>query len=450
MLRARHVIVSRVFREALRKLSRVTTNATFADWQRDFVAPLYRQARAALGDPQKMVVVQIDLMNHIYALQDTRKEQEKERRRATRESGDAGRKGDKLLAQKLAGDARYHETARNAATFTIRQLREIGDMLAWKTLRNRMAIRLMASKSPSGDLPPRDEYMATVMDAASESDKLRSYPLFTDVTNLLRHCDVLYVPWDSSRIVRMEELKGRSGGDPRRRTRQQQALIDLDRLLKQGTGRFAGKLYHLRRCTLPLAHHFDVLGKTIAAARAGGYASARVSRNHALEVLDFTDLDRMESVIERAQKGRSDEDLVDAQSNDRTLDVGLWPRIEDVMLPAAPWGVYPLPQQDRLDLASLRLWHRSILNVDGLLRDSAAAGAPGELVVDADEKYMGLRVRMPGVIHEIEATIFTVRVGLEFLDEGVVLELLRQPAWATPPEGSSMMFEFRDEMTLWD
>ncbi|MDE3193969.1 MAG: hypothetical protein KGN00_09805, partial [Chloroflexota bacterium] len=125
-------------------------------------------------------------------------------------------------------------------------------------------------------------------------------------------------------------------------------------------------------------------------------------------------------------------------------------RIEDVMLPAAPWGVYPLPEQDRLDLASLRLWHRSILNVDGLLRDSAAAGAPGELVIEPAAKYMGLRIKMPRVTHEMEASLFTVRVGLEFLDEGVVLELLRRPAWPPPPEGSSMMFEFRDEMTLWD
>ncbi|MDE3111718.1 MAG: hypothetical protein KGK34_02125 [Chloroflexota bacterium] len=439
-----------MFREAFQELSRVTTNETFTDWQRDFVGPLYRKARGALGDPQKMTVVQLDLMDHIYALQETRKDQDKERRRALRESGDAGRQGDAALAQKLARDARYHETVRNAATFTIRQLREIGDMLAWKTLRNRMAIRLMASKSPPGDLPPRDDYLATVRDAASESDKLRSYPLLTDVTNLLRHGDVLYIPWDGSRIVRVEELKGRSGGDPRRHARQLRSLIDLDRLLNQGNGMFDGKLLHLRRCTLRLTHHFDVLRETIAAARAGGYAAARVSRNHAIEVLDFTDLDRVERVIEQARAGPGDEALVGARPDDRTFDVGLWPRIEDVMLPAAPWGVYPLPEQDRLDLASLRLWHRSILNVDGLLRDSAAAGAPGELVIEPAAKYMGLRIKMPRVTHEMEASLFTVRVGLEFLDEGVVLELLRRPAWPPPPEGSSMMFEFRDEMTLWD
>lgn len=119
---------ARVLRDAIRKVSRVTTNASFKDWQSELVAPLYRQARAALGHPVRMTVVQMDLMKHIYTLQYTRKEQGQEYRRASHESGQAGQRGDHALAKKRADDAWYHETVRLAATFTIRQLREIGDM----------------------------------------------------------------------------------------------------------------------------------------------------------------------------------------------------------------------------------------------------------------------------------------------------------------------------------
>src|ERR1700694_4780144 len=110
-----------MWREAIRKASRVTTNASFKEWQREFVVPLYRQARAALGNPQRMTIVQMDLMKHIYALQNTRKEQAKEYRTATHESGTAGRLRDREKSKARANDARYHETVRNAATFTIRQ-----------------------------------------------------------------------------------------------------------------------------------------------------------------------------------------------------------------------------------------------------------------------------------------------------------------------------------------
>jgi uncharacterized membrane protein YedE/YeeE len=175
---------------------------------------------------------------------DARKEQAKEFRRASHESGEAGRVGDRERSKKLAADARYREMMRTAPTFTIRQLREIGDMLAWRTLRNRMTIRLMANKHASGDLPAKDEYLETLKDAAGEADNLRSYPLFTDATNLLRHGDVLYIPWDGSRIVRIEELKGRSGGERGRRERQERSLKEPDALLT-GTGYFAGGRYHL-------------------------------------------------------------------------------------------------------------------------------------------------------------------------------------------------------------
>jgi hypothetical protein len=451
MIRARPcAIVGCMWREAIQKVSRVTVNATFNDWQRDFVVPLYRQARDALGDPTKMTVIQMELMNHIYALQKTRKAQNAEHRRASQESGEAGRRGDRERAKERAKDARHHETVRNAAAFTIRQLREIGDMLAWKTLHNRMTIRLMAQKQASGDLPPFDEYMATVKDAAAESDKLRSYPLFADVTNLLRHGDVLYVPWDGSRIVRMEELKGRSGGDPARRARQERALADLEALLKKGTGVFAGQLYHLRWCTMPVRHHFTEIERLIARARTDGYATAKISRNHAITIADFTDTDRVTAVIEKLREAPGDEDLVGVARDDQLMDVGLLPRVEEPTLPAAPWGVYPLPERDRLDLASLRLWTRSVLNVSGLLRDSAAGGAPGQLVVDVPNKYAGLRVRVGRATNELDLTLFLVRVGLEFLDEDIVLQLLRRPAWPPPPPGSHMMFEFRDEMKLWD
>jgi hypothetical protein len=61
---------------------------------------------------------------------DARKEQAKEFRRASHESGEAGRVGDRERSKKLAADARYREMMRTAPTFTIRQLREIGDMLS--------------------------------------------------------------------------------------------------------------------------------------------------------------------------------------------------------------------------------------------------------------------------------------------------------------------------------
>lgn len=439
-----------VWREATRKAARVTANASFKEWQRDFVAPLYRQARVALGDPQRMTIVQIDLMKHIYALQDTRKEQAKEDRAAMSDSGTAGRLGDRQKSKKRADDARYHETVRNAATFTIRELREIGDMLAWKTLHNRMTIRLMATKPAAGDLPPFDDYMATVKDAAGEADALRSYPLFTDTTNLLRHGDVLYIPWDGSRIVRMEELKGRSGGDPRRRQRQQQALQELDHLLNSGTGVFAGDLYHLRWCTVPLRHHFPKVAELIAKARAEGRADLRLSRNHAITIVDFTQEDRIDELLETMPTGPTPEELVEAQPDDDLFLAGLLPRIEEVMLPCAPWGVYPLPEQDRLDLASLRLWCRSTLNLSGFLRDVTAAGMPAEAVYDMAHKYAGIRVALPGMKNELDMTFLLVRVGIEFMDESVLTELLRSPALPPPPRGSKMMFEFRQEMSIWD
>lgn len=439
-----------MWREAVRKVSRVTMNATFQEWQREFVAPLYRQARAALGDPVRMTVVQMELIRHVYALQDTRKEQAKEFRAASHDSGNAGRLGDRERGKERAADARYHETIRNAATFTIRQLREIGDMLAWKTLHNRMTIRLMASKPAAGDLPPVNDYMATVRDASAQADKLRSYPLFTDITNHLRHGDVLYIPWDGSRIVRMEELKGRSGGDPRRRERQQRSLADLDHLLNTGTGRFAGELYHLRWCTIPIRHHFPRFAELIAKARLEGRADARISRNHAVTIVDFTNPDRLDAILDKLPGGPTPEELLDARDDDELLQAGLLPRIEEAMLPGAPWGIYPLPEADRLDLASLRLWTRSTLNLTGFLRDAAAAGMPAEVVYDFPAKYAGIRVQLARMKNEMDLTFFVVRTGLEFVDEGVLLELLRNPALPPPPPGAKMMFEFRNEMAMWD
>lgn len=158
----------------------------------------------------------------------------------------------------------------------------------------------------------------------------------------------------------------------------------------------------------------------------------------------------MATLLESVPTGPTPEELVDAGPDDDLFFAGLLPRIEEVLLPAAPWGVYPLPEQDRLDLASLRLWCRNTLNVSGFLRDATAAGMPAEAVYDMAQKYAGIRVQLPAMKNEIDMTFLAVRVGIEFLDESVLLELLRSPALPPPPRGSKMMFEFRGETALWD
>jgi hypothetical protein len=75
---------------------------------------------------------------------------------------------------------------------------------------------------------------------------------------------------------------------------------------------------------------------------------------------------------------------------------------------------------------------------------------PAEVIYDTRAKYAGIRVQLKGMKNEMDLTFFLVRIGMEFVDESVLLELLRSPALPPPPLGSKMMFEFKDEMAMWD
>jgi hypothetical protein len=344
----------------------------------------------------------------------------------------------------------------DAAKSLVHVLRAIADGIAWRSLAyDRASVHELAAGHQTGHI---EQHTATqeitrAAEILSEDDK--AIVLLNDLTNFIRLGDLTIV---KDNTVAFHEIKGGKAAAKSGRAKwQRKQLKKKLEFLNSGDQRGAGDYRIVRIEAKPSSHH-DELYETINRARSNGHASTRLSESTAITVF---------YVEAAAEMGLSPNDVISHPFsgepflytyNSADL-VGLFSRN------VAPYSIFSLPPEDRVDLMMGKLVVVTWLDARRLMRAVESRGLSAVLPTRSDFDRLPDNI-MPGQIKDYQLDVaikfgngrhFLVlpiacmlRVGYELLTEYSFADMIDEGLANAGSDNEKFYQAFKEEYWLWD
>jgi hypothetical protein len=335
-------------------------------------------------------------------------------------------------------------------------LHAIADGIAWRTLAfDRAAIHELAFHNQTGHME-----LQTVMEEVTRAGEILAEDveqavILNDLTNFLRFGDLTIVRGNSVSIY--EVKAGRGAAKSGQAKLQKQRLRKVLEILNSSDQLEAGDHKLMRVDAKPASYQEEVY-EIINRARKNGHASGRLSNSTAISVFDI--------------KVASELKLTPAQvlSNPFSGARFLYPYDSSALLGlftpnVAPYSVFPLPPEDRVDLMMGKLVVVTWLDAERLMEAVSKRGLNARMPTKKD--FEGLPTDLkPGQIREHEldvaieftkpgrsmrtATSILSRVGYEFLSEESFVDMIEEGLTRANVSGETFYQAFKEEDWLWD
>lgn len=338
-------------------------------------------------------------------------------------------------------------------------IRHIADGIAWRSLNyDRMSIQQLVLKPQTGHIQ-RETAIQEFTEAGRHLLKTGELIIMNDLTNFLRYGDFTSV---GPRGITIHEVKAGVGAAKSGHSqRQKRKLAQVMEFLAAGERRTSEGLQRLVRYKSEPRAHLNDLRDLVATARNKGSAHARLSDCLAADVI------LIEEMAERLNAGKkSPIHNPFEQSRDSTVFHSLqW--FSRFARNLAPYSLFPLPVEDRMDIMTGAVWVVTYFNWGNLLRclrrrdllaklpdrSETARNAdflPGQVAKHELDSPLVVARRRNGPTQLISLAALA-RVFVEFLDEESFADTVEEKLDSAAPQEEVLMFNaFESEHELWD
>lgn len=338
-------------------------------------------------------------------------------------------------------------------------IRHIADGIAWRSLNyDRVSIEQLVLKPQTGHIQ-RDTAIQEFTEAGRHLLKTDELIIMNDLTNFLRYGDFTSVGPAGIKIYEVKAGVGTAkSGHSQRQKRKLAQVMDF---LAAGERRTSEGLQRLVRHKSKPKAHLNDLRDLVAAARNKGSAHARLSDCLAADVFLAEEMAEMVNAGKKSPIHNPFE-----QSRDSSVFHSLeW--FSRFARNLAPYSLFPLPVEDRLDIMTGAVWVvtyfnwgnlRRCLRRRGLLvklpdRAETALNAdilPGQVAKHALDSPLAVARRRDGPTLLISLAGLA-RVFVEFLDEESFADTVEETLDSASPQEEVLMFSaFEREHELWD
>lgn len=430
--------------------------AYLGEWS--WVRAWLRDLRAA-ADPGDYAELHRALLNRAYACQKqdgSYRNRLQKLRAEVKAAKAAGAGADQLRS--LSEEIELARRDREAAAAILGILRMLGDALAWRVLRyERPIITVLGTGRAVGRLTEGRGLATELAEIAYLWEEKRTFALLADLTNCVRHGDILSIEsWDPL-VVRLTESKA-SGRGPA--PAQAERLEQVTRIVNDGFHPSAvdGASLHLQRPRIRYQTHHDRLRELIAAGRSATHAFTEVEPGVVVEVYDEANPAGLSSEVRndlhrqvRAQQGwEEDDDVISYSASSRRLRDR---HADHTFASLAPLSLLPLGLDDVTDLVFGRLDFITTIHAPNLEAQLAARGiearvargrkAAGESFLTAERGSS--QITVPATVRE--------QVQLELLRLDTLFATVDWFLTETERRGSgrpNVALRYDDERAIWE
>jgi hypothetical protein len=334
--------------------------------------------------------------------------------------------------------------------------RQIADGIAWRVLKcDRTLVHELADANQTGFIE-RSSIEREMAAAAKHIENLDAQVILNDLTNYLRYGDLTVV---TASGIFLDEVKGGTGSKKSGRASHQKkrlnAKIEFLNERERTTERGVERLVIVGR--RPVSY-LDSLKTLITDATRTGSASARLSNALAIDVFD-SDIMSERGLPKSGDTRNPFRQNKWAQTYSNTDHFGVFSPNQ------APYSIFPLSPEQRVDLMTGRILILTYVNVPELIRTirrrDLNARLPTQAEMDALPKNL-----MPDEVreHELSAAIWIGnkthsmavslahigRLGCELLDENSLVDLFEEELEQAGTVAETGYAAFRHEALLWD
>jgi hypothetical protein len=347
---------------------------------------------------------------------------------------------------------------REAALAILGILRMLGDALVWRVLRyERPIITVLGAGRAVGRLAEGRGLSTELAEIGYLWQENRTFALLADLTNCVRHGDVLSIESWEPLVVRLTESKTSGRGPaPKQAARLEQAT----RIINDGFHPSAvdGSSLYLQRPRIRYETHHARLVQLIATARGATHAVTEVEPGVVVEVYDEANPARLSSEVRndlheqvRAQLGwEEDNDVISYSASSRRLRDR---HADHTFASLAPLALLPLALDDITDLVFGRLDFITTVHAPSLEAQLAARGiearvarsreAAGESFLTAERDSS--QITVPATVRE-QVQLELLRLGTLFAAVDWFLTETKQRGSARP----NVALRYDDERTIWE
>jgi hypothetical protein len=244
-------------------------------------------------------------------------------------------------------------------------VKQIGDSIAWRSFGfNRTLIQLLSEHSATGYL---DDTVHGDFAIADEIIKQSSnIVLINDITNVLRFGDLTII--DSQNFDIVETKHGKASSQNRRSRRQKKNLDQLRQFVNTSSRFREGRQEYIFPFDGSISTYHSILEEGIKCARNEGYCQTIINDCVAIDVIDINN--------------KRGEQFSNKQPFEGYNHLGHLNSVQIFDKPAtriAPFGIFPLKDQDCFDLITGSIVFRTTINFDCLQQKYKEAGINLEL-----------------------------------------------------------------------
>lgn len=347
---------------------------------------------------------------------------------------------------------------REVAAAILGILRMLGDALAWRVLRyERPIITVLGAGRAVGRLAQGPGLDAELAEIAYLWEQERTFALHADLTNCIRHGDIVSIErWDPIQ-VRLTESKA-SGRAPT--PAQAERPERVTRLINDGFHPSAadGAALYLDRPGIPYLTHLDQLRELVATARTSTHAFGEVEPGVVVEVYDEANpaelsqevRERLHAEVRRRQGWGDDNDVIIYSASSRRLRDR---HADHTFASLVPLALLPLALNDVTDLAFGRLDFMTTIHAPSLEAQLGEQGIKVEVARGRDAAAEGFlsaergsaRITVPATVRE--------QVQLELLQLSTLFAtidwFLTQTARANAPR-PNVALRYEHEDVVWE
>lgn len=333
----------------------------------------------------------------------------------------------------------------------VRQLRSVGDGLAWRvTGFDRRFILALSRNAQAGPMAGKAGLPFELGAVAEMWEQRGHFALLHDLTSCLRIGDITEFTTDGRRLLHEVKAQGKRTGP------QLQRMETAVRAVNEG-GPLPGSTERLLQVETPLATDLHLLEVALDLADSRGVAGVKAPGGRALVAGNALTLARSgsnpDAAVARWNSSRQRalrRAGIDSHRHHLTMRTADWAARNPV---AVPYAVYPLPPSHCADLICDFSIVELVASIDGILEAAQRRGLMGEtLLPDAHGELTGDQslfrlsatsgrsvVVHTGVVNQLLAELVTVDSFLDALDV-----LLAHP---DPP--SNPIVVYRNETAVW-
>lgn len=282
-------------------------------------------------------------------------------------------------------------------------IRDVADGIAWRSLDyDRVMLHELAFAPQTGHIDSTSA-LAELTEAAQHVVATGDVVILNDLTNCLRYGDFTSI---HGQHVGIHEVKaGTASKKDRRAKRQKQRTANVIEFLNRGEkiGRW-GKQRLLRTKTIPRSH-LSALSSMVSVARSDGECSARLSDCLAVQVFDTGIMAERfaadELDLNKLLKNPFDQVKLSLTSHNLSM-------FGRFTANAAPISIYPLSDEDCIDILSGRMWVVTYFNLGNLIRCVRRKGL--DMIFPDEKEIQAAPKLLPGQVpdHELDHPI---RIG---------------------------------------